>query len=64
MSNVRTYLVKETVGDSIIERLVDAKSDTKALNHVIEPKFAVSVATKDDLKRLLPNGVEIETAAE
>lgn len=63
MAEKRIYLVTEAVGEkSKTETLVRAQSQSAALNAVIEPRFAVSKASTDDVARLMSLGVKVNEA--
>lgn len=55
---MRTYLVNVKGSDS--QRLVKAPNRSQAINHVAAELITASVASQDDLERLLPAGVKVE----
>jgi hypothetical protein len=60
MSKTRIYCVRDNDGGDSF--LVRATSSAQALRHVTSPRFAATVATQDQLVRLLGEDVEVEDA--
>jgi len=59
------YIVKESGLDSdgkpaVIERLVDAGTQTAALRHCTSPRFTAKAASPEDVGRLMGDGAKIE----
>ncbi len=59
----RTYLVRHRSGLGS-DRLIKAPNAAQALRHVVADIFAVSVASQDNLERLLPAGVRVERSGD
>ena len=62
MSKTRIYAVRDRHSGGT--SLVRAASPASAIRHVAEDMLAASVATQDELVRLLTEGVVVETAGE
>lgn len=58
MATERVYIVTSKEGS---ERLVNASLRQQALSHVANCDYTVRVASQQDLVRLLPTGVAVES---
>ena len=61
MSATRIYLVETSIGKDLVfktRRLVRAKTQHQARQHVIRDQVSAWVATQDDLVKYVPDGVE------
>ena len=61
-TKTRIYLVTENTNSdgTNIFRLVRAKSQAQALNHVVMPRFSVEAATPDQIASLMTDGLRVE----
>lgn len=59
----RTYRVARRDGTGP-ERLIKSPNGAQALRHVAADTLTVSVASQDDLERLLPAGVKVEKSGD
>ena len=51
-----------TDGTHVVERLVRAKNEARALAHIVKDTISIDRATIDDAMRLAKAGVEVEQA--
>lgn len=58
---LRTYLVK---GSNGVERLIKAATKGQAMHHIASTSYTITVATQEDLERLLPKLLRVEKAGE
>lgn len=61
MSKTRIYVVHDADLDQA--SLVRAISASQAITHVTKPRFSASVASQDQLVKLLGEGVEVKDAS-
>jgi len=59
--STRIYVVQDTETDE--KALVRAANQAQALRHVVKNRFAVGVASQDELVTLLEGGTTVETAS-
>jgi len=62
--STRIYVVTDTGAQTFHGRLVRASTRAQALRHVVEPRFAVDVASQQTLVDLLGEGITVEDASE
>jgi len=59
--STRIYVVQDT--ETSEKALVRAANQAQALRHVVKNRFAVAMASQDELVSLLESGTTVETAS-
>lgn len=59
--STRIYVVQDTETNE--KALVRAANQSQALRHIVKHRFAVAVASQDELVKLLEHGTSVETAS-